>query len=206
MALDVREAIADSLLELCETRPLQSISVKDIFQHTGVSRQTFYNYFLDKNDLICWIYRNRILSDLKPTDSLSACYSENLVFYRRIAKHYNFMKQALMLSGQNCLRDYMLQYASEFSLKWSQNNCPDGILSDELSFAVHFHATATINTVISWVMTGMPLPPENLALRIYRAIFSEESIVNSQASACVNHLQAKPNIASAQFVLSTSPI
>ena len=52
MAIDVKALISDALLELCNEKPLSKISISDIQKKSGVSRQTFYNHFRDKNDLI----------------------------------------------------------------------------------------------------------------------------------------------------------
>ena len=56
MAINIHEIIGNALLEMCKTRPLASITVKEILDETGVSRQAFYNRFRDKNDLIEWVY------------------------------------------------------------------------------------------------------------------------------------------------------
>ena len=59
MAINIHEIIGNALLEMCKTRPLKSITIKDILDKTGVSRQAFYNRFKDKNDLIQWVYEKR---------------------------------------------------------------------------------------------------------------------------------------------------
>lgn len=52
MAIDIKEILANGLLDLGYKKDLSQITVKDLLEATGVSRQTFYNHFLDKNDLI----------------------------------------------------------------------------------------------------------------------------------------------------------
>ena len=52
MAIDIKEILANGLLDLCHKKDLSQVTVKDLLETTGVSRQTFYNHFLDKNDLI----------------------------------------------------------------------------------------------------------------------------------------------------------
>ena len=48
--------IANTLLALTEEMPLDKISVSAIVKKAGIGRQTFYNHFIDKNDLIYWIF------------------------------------------------------------------------------------------------------------------------------------------------------
>ena len=63
MAIDVEGIVIDALLALVEDEgvPLERVTVKQLLQRSGVSRQTFYNHFLDKNDLICQVYERRIV-------------------------------------------------------------------------------------------------------------------------------------------------
>ncbi len=48
--------IARALEELMLTDSFASISVIRISDASGISRQTFYNHFIDKQDLVGWIY------------------------------------------------------------------------------------------------------------------------------------------------------
>ena len=46
MAIDIKEILANGLLDLCHKKDLSQETVKDLLETTGVSRQTFYNHFL----------------------------------------------------------------------------------------------------------------------------------------------------------------
>ena len=54
--MDVKERLSVALLELVEKQSLESITIKQLLSYTHISRQTFYNHFLDKNNLISYIY------------------------------------------------------------------------------------------------------------------------------------------------------
>ena len=56
MAINIKNIITNGLLELNKNKSLESITVKQLLEKTGVSRQTFYNHFMDKNDLIQYVY------------------------------------------------------------------------------------------------------------------------------------------------------
>ena len=66
MAINIKQIVADAMLDLCRTKELKAITIKDIREKTGVSRQGFYNHFKDKEDLIHWIYYDRVLEGLFP--------------------------------------------------------------------------------------------------------------------------------------------
>ena len=51
MAIDIKEILANGLLDLCHKKDLSQVTVKDLLETTGVSRQTFYNRLLRPNTL-----------------------------------------------------------------------------------------------------------------------------------------------------------
>ena len=120
MAIDVKALLADALLELCEQKPLSKISVSDIQAQSGVSRQAFYNHFRDKQDLIQYIYLNRIIVEWADPDVDFPYYDALLKTFRRYIRYQRFLKQAILLTGQNCLADFMTDYCIEFDKTWHQ--------------------------------------------------------------------------------------
>lgn len=61
MALDVKKIIASEFLELCEHKDLRKITIGEIQKKVGLSRQTFYKHFQDKDDLIQYCYDTQIV-------------------------------------------------------------------------------------------------------------------------------------------------
>ena len=49
-----RNRFIDSLKQLMEKKPLDKITVKEIVETSGMTRQTFYRNFKDKYDLVNW--------------------------------------------------------------------------------------------------------------------------------------------------------
>jgi probable dihydroxyacetone kinase regulator len=52
-----KHKIAASFEKILASKPFEEITVTDITQDCEMSRQTFYNHFLDKYDLTSWIYK-----------------------------------------------------------------------------------------------------------------------------------------------------
>lgn len=74
MAINIKQIVADAMLDLCRTKELKAITIKDIREKTGISRQGFYNHFKDKDDLIHWIYYDRVLTNFHNTDTDKGYY------------------------------------------------------------------------------------------------------------------------------------
>lgn len=84
MAVDMKKILADGLLDLCQKKDLRQVSIKEILTQTGVSRQTFYNHFLDKEDLICYIYDTRIIPEFDLNSAEVSFYEALLADFYRI--------------------------------------------------------------------------------------------------------------------------
>ena len=173
MAIDVKSIIADALLNLCERKSLSKITIADIQQESGVSRQTFYNHFKDKPDLIQYIYESRVISHWKSPSNTSLNYYEaTLDALKSDAEYHTFLKQACKMTGANCLVDYMYQYSKDFDCAWHQALYGKEPMPDELKFASEYHSAAGMHMRIQWILNDMPESPEELLdrfilLRLY---------------------------------------
>ena len=56
MRIVIKRVLASTLKEMVEMKSLSKITINDLTQACGVSRQTFYNNFKDIYDLVEWIY------------------------------------------------------------------------------------------------------------------------------------------------------
>lgn len=162
MSIDVKKILANALLNLCQKQSLQSITVSQLLKETGVSRQTFYNHFKDKNDLICYIYDTYIVPDFDEHHMDIDFYESLLQTFQNIKKYHKFMKQACQIEGQNCLKDYIVEYCQQFDLKWHQNLYGSDPMPDDLKFATIYHANASSSMTLSWILSNMPVPCEEI--------------------------------------------
>lgn len=166
MAINVKNIIAIALLELCETKSLEALTVKQILEKSGVSRQTFYNHFIDKNDLIQYVYKEKIIPDFHDNNMNISFYDSLVIAFENIKKYHHFMKQACLMEGQNCLKDYIFNHCKEFDLKWHQELYGDEPMPESLRFATEYHATASSSMTLSWILSDMPVSCEEIAKMI----------------------------------------
>lgn len=165
MALNVESIIMDALLDLCAEQPLMRVTVKQILQKSGVSRQTFYNHFLDKSDLVCRIYDVRIIGEFDldeptPAGDYRTALTASLT---RMRVHGDFLREAFAAHDQNNLTEHALAHTCDFDLAWHQNVWGNTPMPEELRFATEYHALASGYMVIAWILSGFPTPEEELA-------------------------------------------
>lgn len=91
------------------------------WKKTGFSRSTFYRHFIDKDDLIHYVYDIKVLpygeGEVYERDPKEADAGKQLIQYAeygeliwqlgQIRKYSRFMKMALTLDGINSLRNHM---------------------------------------------------------------------------------------------------
>lgn len=81
----VEEIFVDSLLSLSNRMSMDKITVKKIVEESGLSHQTFYNYYNDKSDLILSVHKvyGQMLVDKLENGEISQeeLLIENIKFY-----------------------------------------------------------------------------------------------------------------------------
>ena len=69
---NMKQRIAQVFSELLQEKPLEQITVKELTETLGISRQTFYYYFHDIYEIVEWIFATeseKILSGFSTIDS-----------------------------------------------------------------------------------------------------------------------------------------
>lgn len=170
MAINIKEIFAKTLLDLLNEKKLEKITINDLIGRTGASRQTFYNHFRDKNDLIQWIYVNYILTAFKNPGETSLNYNFYLIdYYNRILKYKKFMVQAIKLEGQNNLKSFIQDYLVSWERKWFEtlyNNKYHSHPPDNFYFITEYHSVGCVNMNLKWIEQNFPLRPEEIANHI----------------------------------------
>jgi AcrR family transcriptional regulator len=161
--MNVKENLANGLLELSKTKSLESIKIKDLLEYTHISKQSFYNYFLDKNDLIQYIYLSKIIPLFHDSKQEIHFYESMVEVFKNMRKYHYFMKQALLMEGQNCLKDYIYEHCQQFDLAFHQARYGKKKMSEALRFATIYHANASSSMTISWVLSDMSASEEEMA-------------------------------------------
>ncbi len=83
--------------------------------------------------------------------------------FERMKKYHKFMKEALLIEGQNCLKDYIYEHCKQFDLAFHQKLYGDQPMPETLRFATEYHATASTSMTISWILSDMPTSCEEMA-------------------------------------------
>ena len=161
-----KQALAASIKELMEHKPLAKISVGDITSRCGVNRQTFYYHFKDKYELVNWIYYTETVQYMSSLSSGSDWTRglEGLCHYMQANR--KFYINALNTPGQNSFQEYLTQFI--FGLVHAlAEELLEGrpVPNEDLDFVAWFYSFALVGLVMRWAQHGMQEDPKEYIMR-----------------------------------------
>ena len=98
-----KRLLAQSLMDLMMTTPLEKISVNDIVDHAGVGRNTFYYHFEDKYDLVNWYFQSGVTQFLVERSAYASWNALLEAVEDYLLENKVFYCNALAYTGQNSL-------------------------------------------------------------------------------------------------------
>lgn len=160
-SLITKKRIAKAFKNLLETEDFDKISVVDIMKEAKIRRQTFYNHFLDKYQLMDWIFETDLQE--KITDNLD--FISGRLLLRELFLYFEeeryFYLQLFDIKGQNNFYDFFIDYCQTVVDKIIREYaCPSVIMTqaDFLDFHKHYHAHALADTIKAFVQDNPPMP------------------------------------------------
>lgn len=107
----IRDVIADTMLEILETKTIESVTVSSIIKETEISSRTFYNHFRDKYDVCNYIYDRILDQHCWYHDGKRCtlnCFFENMTHAIR-KDYFQFFLNTTLYHGQNSLEEHIIE-------------------------------------------------------------------------------------------------
>lgn len=167
-----RDIFEETIIDLSNNIPMNKITVKMIVEGSGLSLQTFYNYYTDKAELILSIHKNegdKIMEKLyKKQISLRELIIENAKFY---LKYKDFMINAIKnTSGQDSYAlmsaDNAYKVFKEYLLK--KRNIEE--LPEDINFYLKMYTCSNVMMYAYWVENMKDTSVEDFADLILEAM------------------------------------
>lgn len=167
-ALNSREWLVQALLSLMDNTPYSKITVKNICNKADLSRQTFYNFFETKDDIICFCIQ-RCYREMM--DSLSTQPSLQLTdIIEQMAKTFNKNRKLMQTIIDHHLDNLLeREIATAIHLFAKQvKSESDNSLSE---YGDAFLIGAISHTILHWFKDPSPITTEQLSSLLFN-IFS----------------------------------
>lgn len=166
-----KKALADALKSIMARVPLNKITVKQLVDHCGLNRQSFYYHFHDVYELLGWIYRTEAVESIAPYRSYQTWSDGFLRIFVYIGNNQAFCMNTLNSLARNHLDAYL--YAVTYELVMGVvNEVSSGkkVQDADKTFMANFYTVAFTGLVIQWMRSGMKERPEDIIGRLSELI------------------------------------
>lgn len=164
--------LAEAMKTCMRTMPVEKITVKEIVQECGTTRQTFYRYFLDKYDLINWYFDKILLESFEHMGEGTTVYEGLCKKFQYIEEEKLFFKVAFRNDQQNCLREHDFQLILAFYTRQIEEKTKEPI-SENLRFLLEMYCQGSIYMTVQWVLGERKSTPQEMAKALVSAMPSE---------------------------------
>ncbi len=157
-------------MKICmKDKPVDRITVQQIADVCGVTRQTFYRNFLDKYDLINWYFDKLLMESFAHMGSGRTILEGLERKFAYIREERVFFTAAFTSDQQNCLKEHdyslILQFYTE-QIQKKTGQAPQ----EEIQFLLEMYCRGSIYMTVKWVLAGMREPPEKMARSLVDAM------------------------------------
>lgn len=164
--------LAEAMKTCMRTMPVEKITVKEIVQECGTTRQTFYRYFLDKYDLINWYFDKMLLESFEHMGEGTTVYEGLCKKFQYIEEEKLFFKAAFRNDQQNCLREHDFRLILAFYTRQIEEKTKEPI-SENLRFLLEMYCQGSIYMTVQWVLGERKSTPQEMAKALVSAMPSE---------------------------------
>lgn len=164
--------LAEAMKTCMRTMPVEKITVKEIVQECGTTRQTFYRYFLDKYDLINWYFDKILMESFEHMGEGTTVYEGLCKKFQYIEEEKLFFKAAFRNDQQNCLREHDFRLILAFYTRQIEEKTKEPI-SENLRFLLEMYCQGSIYMTVQWVLGERKSTPQEMAKALVSAMPSE---------------------------------
>ena len=106
MANTTKQALEESLKHMLLKKPLDKITIREIVQTCGTTRQTFYRHFTDKYDLINWYFDKLLAESFAHMGEGKTVYEGLVKKFLYIEEEHLFFAAAFRSDDRNSVKEH----------------------------------------------------------------------------------------------------
>ena len=161
--------LAEAMKSCMRRMPVEKVTVKEIVEECGTTRQTFYRHFLDKYDLINWYFDKILLESFEHMGEGRTTYEGLVKKFHYIEEEKLFFRAAFKTDEQNNLKEHDFQLITAFYTRQIEEKTGQP-LDDELRFLLEMYCQGSVYMTVQWVLGDYKTTPERLAARLVAAM------------------------------------
>ena len=135
--------LADAMKRCMKTAPVEKITVKEIVEACGVTRQTFYRNFQDKYDLINWYFDKLVLQSFEQIGMGNTVGESLTQKFEFILNEKAFFTEAFRSDDYNSVKEHdfelILQFYKELIARKTSRP-----LEEEMEFLLEMYCRGSV--------------------------------------------------------------
>lgn len=164
-SLITKKKIAKVFKKLVAQSGFEKVTIAKIMQESNMRRQTFYDHFQDKFDLVDWIFQQEAIEKIEDNlayegwqvivENLFIYFEENQLFYRNV----------LLFEGQNSFQEYYTQHLKVLinQVLVVKKNAENELNDSDHLFLEEFYANAFVSLTTKWIIKGCKIESHQFA-------------------------------------------
>ena len=161
--------LADAMKRCMKTAPVEKITVKEIVEACGVTRQTFYRNFQDKYDLINWYFDKLVLQSFEQIGMGNTVGESLTQKFEFILNEKAFFTEAFRSDDYNSVKEHDFELILQFykDLIARKTSRP---LEEEMEFLLEMYCRGSVYMTEKWVLGGMKDTPRRMSDKLVEAM------------------------------------
>ena len=157
MATNTKHTILHAYFTLLTKKNIDKVTVKDVVEECGITRQTFYYHFQDLLDVIDWGFRRKTQECVKLGLESATIEEALFIFLSTVDKHRIFIRKIMNSQKKQQICDLVMITIQDwlFAMFKEKNYHPDYPVH-EMDFAMHFYAYAIAGSLYDIVWNDSP--------------------------------------------------
>lgn len=167
MFKNAKEAFAESLRKILMKKPLNHITVKDIVEDCGVSRQAFYYHFSDIYQLVEWIFTEETAQALQNNRDINTWQQGYCALLERMQGNKTLVMNVYRSVSRDYLETFMYNVLHDIIYPVVEEQA-EGMVVDakHKEFISHFYSLAVVAMGMDWVRNGMKESPAEISEQV----------------------------------------
>jgi AcrR family transcriptional regulator len=157
--LRTRRALTEAIIELASSRPTDSLSVSEVAERAGISRDTFYRHASSPSELLRSALEEDLAALEMPTEGGEQAFGQaERQLLQHVADHATIYRNALVHGSERHVRDMLVSYISGALERYVDEHpeiLPEGIRALEQphtrNVAIAYAASGTVGAIESWL-------------------------------------------------------
>lgn len=153
---DTKEIIACAFKDLSSKKAIDKISITDIMKQADYRRQTFYDYFDDKYDLITWIFSYELSKRIQPKMGWEKWNDFLLYLLMYLEENQAYYKKIFLNIKLDSFKGYFIYCIKQTLTNLSDDYFEGERLSKQQAQMVHttidFYSYGLAETLYHWVL------------------------------------------------------